>query len=220
MGRGKPPAPPLAMTARQRRLLEHECGKRTTLRQFYERIPIILRGAEGQSNGQIARELNLALNTVKSWRNRWQSNYQALLDYETGPEGGGVSDHDLLQKMLECFKDQPRSGAPLRITLAQKQQIIALACEKPTDYGVEMTDWTLEMLAKVAIAQNIVDSISSRYVGEILKNEQVATAQERVLAVSENQGLAGVRGAAHLDLQPDSGGHSRTSSQAARHQRG
>ena len=86
-----------------------------------------------------------------------------------------MSDYELLQEMLKSLNDLPRSGAPKRITLAQEQQIVALACEKPTDYGVEMTNWTLEMLAKEAIARCIIESISPRYVGEILKKVQVAT---------------------------------------------
>jgi putative transposase len=176
MGRGKLPAPALPMTGRQYRLLEQEASKRTTLRQYNERIAILLRGSEGQSNSHVARELGISLNTVKSWRRRWESDYESLLEFEKGSDGKKVSDYELLREMLKSLNDLPRSGTPKRITLAQEQQIVALACEKPTDYGVEMTNWTLEMLAKVAIAQGILESISPRYVGEILKKVQVATA--------------------------------------------
>jgi hypothetical protein len=44
MGRGKPPAPPLPITERQHFLLKQELGKRTTLRQYSDRIPILLGG--------------------------------------------------------------------------------------------------------------------------------------------------------------------------------
>ena len=164
------------MSERQRRLLEQEAAKQTTLRQYYERIPILLQATEGQSNGQIARALGISLNTVKSWRRRWESDFKSLVEFEKGANGEGVSDFKLLKEMLKRLNDLPRSGTPKRITLAQEQQIIALACEKPTDYGVEMTDWSLEMLAKVVIARGILESISPRYVGEILKKVQVATA--------------------------------------------
>jgi putative transposase len=73
-------------------------------------------------------------------------------------------------------QDLPRSGAPERITVAQKQQIVSIACEKPDTYGIEMTDWTHEMLVKVVMAQGIVDTISRRHLGGILKNERVTTA--------------------------------------------
>ncbi|TAG96581.1 MAG: helix-turn-helix domain-containing protein [Sphingobacteriales bacterium] len=79
---------------------------------------------------------------------------------------------------MKRLDDLPRSGAPKRISLSQEQQIVALACEKPRDHGVEMTNWTHEMLARVAISKGILESISSRYVGEILKKKQVATSQK------------------------------------------
>lgn len=176
MGRGKPPAPALPMTNRQYRLLEQESNKRTTLRQYNERIAILLRGGKGQNNSQVARELGISLNTVKSWRKRWILAYESLLEFEKGVNGKQVSDYELLKEMLKILNDLPRSGTPKRITLAQEQQIVALACEKPADYGVEMTTWTHEMLAKVAIARGIIESISPRYVGVILKKVQVAPA--------------------------------------------
>ncbi len=71
--------------------------------------------------------------------------------------------------MLDILRDLPRSGAPERIPLSEKQQLIALACEKPEDYGIPFTQWNREMLAKVAMAEGIVEKISPRYVGKLLK---------------------------------------------------
>ena len=174
MGRGKPPAPALLMTDRQRMILEKESRKRSTLRQYHDRISILLYGQEGKSNGWVARQLSIGLNTVKLWRSRWTAQYSTLLEYEKGQDGQGVSDSELLGAMLAVVGDLPRSGAPARITLAQKQQIIAVACEKPDTYGVQMTDWSHEMLVKVVVAQGIVDTISRRHLGGILKKVRVA----------------------------------------------
>jgi len=80
-----------------------------------------------------------------------------------------VSDSELLQKMLAILTDEPRSGPPIRISLTEKQQLVALACKKPEDFGVPLTQWNREMLAKVAMAEGIVEKISPRYVSEILK---------------------------------------------------
>ncbi len=74
-----------------------------------------------------------------------------------------------LQVLLGQLKDNARSGTRKQISLQEQQQIVALASEKPADYGVEITCWTHEMLAKVAIGQGIVGKISSRHVGNILK---------------------------------------------------
>jgi putative transposase len=88
--------------------------------------------------------------------------------------------------MLAVLEDAPRSGAPVRISMAQKQQITALACRKPQDYGIPVTQWNREMLAQVAVAQGIVETISPRYISELLKNQRTTTAQIRLLAQSED----------------------------------
>lgn len=171
MRSGSAPAPAIPMSERQYKLLNQERSKRKTSRQNYIRITILLRASEGQSNKQIAREESLALGTVKTWRSRWNSVVEQLLEFEKGISGQGVSDFELLQKMLEVIKDQPRSGVPARISVTQKQQIRALACEAPEDYGFVMTDWTRQRLAEAAVNQGIVESISITHIGNILKKK-------------------------------------------------
>ena len=105
----------------------------------------------------------------------WETEFESLKAFELGESNEGVSDKALLERMLHIFKDIPRSGAPKRITLAQEQQIVALACEKPEDHGIMMTQWTREMLAHVAKTRGIVDNISPRYVSEILKKARTTS---------------------------------------------
>jgi transposase len=175
MGRGKPIAAALPMNELQRRLLEQESRKRSTPHQNYVRIPILLRGAQGQSNSQITRELGISYTTVLAWRTRWQESYPILLEYEQGADGNGVSDQALLREMLAYLQDKPRSGTPKRITLAEEQQLIALACTKPADHGVIMTNWTHVMLAQMAVEKGLIARISPRYVGVILKKKPVTS---------------------------------------------
>lgn len=169
MAGGKAPAKAIPMTTLQFILLREEMNKRTTQKQFSTRINLLLRARQGQSINQISHDLGLAVNTVKSWRRRWQGCYEQLCEYEDQMKSQGLSEHDYLQELLNHLRDNPRSGTRKRISLEEEQQIIALASEKPQDYGVEMTNWTHEMLAKVAIGQGIVEKISSRHVGNILK---------------------------------------------------
>jgi transposase len=169
MGRGKPPAKAISMTALQKTLFEQEFRKRTTQKQFSTRIELLLRAHEGQSNAQVARDLSLTLPTVRAWRRRWENNYEQLCEYEEGLKEQGQSNHHYLQVLLSLLRDLPRSGTRKQISFEQEQQIVALASEKPEDYGVEMSSWTHEMLAKVAIARGIVEKVSSRHVGNILK---------------------------------------------------
>jgi len=169
MARGLPPVPPLKMTARQYRLLDSKSNKHKTGNQYVKRIKILLRGSKGQSNWSISRELGISVKTVKFWRDRWDLAYEKLLIYEQGKSGEGVSDKELLEAMMNVLKDKPRSGKPPVFTLSQKKQIVALACRKPSEYGLPQTRWTHKMLAHVAQTEKIVESISPRHVGGILK---------------------------------------------------
>lgn len=175
MPRGSASAPAIEMSNRHYSLLEDESLRHSCGRQMYKRIQIVLRASKGQSNKGITRSVGVSLNTVKYWRNRWTSSYEQLKIFELGKAGKGVSDSSLRAKVLEILSDAPRSGTPCSISMAQKQQIVALACTKPRDHGIEMNEWTLVKLSEVAADKQIVITISSSYVGKILKNKRVAT---------------------------------------------
>lgn len=186
MNRGKPAAAAIEMSDRIFHLLVAEGSKRTIQRHHLDRLNILIQASHqggGQSNGHISRTQRVAYNTVKTWRRRWVEFYPFLQTYAIGPTAEGVSDSALMLKILSYLEDAPRSGAPKTFTLAQTQQIVALACRKPSDFDIEMTTWTHEMLAHVAIAQGIVARISPRYVGVLLKKKPLATAQIGVLAI-------------------------------------
>lgn len=168
MQRGKP-AQSLSITPRQKRLLARHRNKASISVQCRTRIDIVLGAINGQSNTEICEQLAICRSTVVSWRSRWASSYQQLCAFEAGLADQGVPDRQLLDQMLDILRDLPRSGAPERIPLSEKQQLIALACEKPEDYGIPFTQWNREMLAKVAMAEGIVEKISPRYVGKLLK---------------------------------------------------
>ena len=44
--------------------------------------------------------------------------------------------------------------------MSQKKQIVAVACEKPGKYGIEMTHWNRDMLVKAVIEKGIVEWIA------------------------------------------------------------
>lgn len=189
MTSGHPPAAAITMRGRVHRILSEERRKHSTSQRLCTRIDILLLAAEGQSNAEISRQTGNTHKTVRSKRKRWNEDYDKLLAFEQGKDGQGVSDLELRRYLLDLLKDKPRPGAPKVIMVAQEQQIIALACEKPKDHGIPLTDWTHERLAHTAVDKGIVPSISSSQVGRILKNKPLATAQIGVLAVSQNHQL-------------------------------
>lgn len=165
MNSGKP-APAVNLNARQRATLIKYANKLNISISNKRRITIILQAFEGKSNLSISRELQVTPNTVSKWRNRWVDSYQQLCAYEIEEN---ASDSELLKRMLFILSDKARSGSPVRISLAEKQKLVALACKKPEEFGIPITQWNHEMLAKVAMAEGLVKKISPRYVGDILK---------------------------------------------------
>lgn len=162
----------LPSSPRTLKLLEKEQSRSSITMSHKLRVSIILNGIKGLSNYRSHRELGTTIPTVKKWRARWEACYEVLRKVENqglnGSEQTG-KDHEILKQIKTILADQPRSGTPPRITLAQKEQIVALATQKPKDHAIYMTTWTHEMLAHVAMAQGIVESISKRYIGTLLK---------------------------------------------------
>ncbi|NJO01550.1 MAG: helix-turn-helix domain-containing protein [Bacteroidia bacterium] len=118
-------------------------------------------------NQCIAERLGISRNTVSHWRRVWARAYEGLCVWEAQQ----VSDGALLAKMRFILKDAPRGGAPVRISQAEKESLLALACKKPKDFELPLTRWTSESLAQVAQQEGIVKKISPRYVREILKKK-------------------------------------------------
>ena len=174
MSRGRPSLP-IPMTARQNTLLSQYSQKRTISHQQSFRTKILVFASEGKNNMEIARLLNTTSQTVKKWRKKWNASYEQLIVFELGIKGQGVSDLELLQRMLTIIQDNPRSGTPKRITLEQENQIVTISCGKPKEYGIIMNKWTYEQIANVAIAKGVIDSISSRYVREVIKKKAAST---------------------------------------------
>src|SRR5687768_12153265 len=79
--------------------------------QLALRARIILAAADGNNNSQIARHLDLDVDTVPLWRQRWLAFASIpLVDLS----------------VQERLSDVPRSGRPVQITADQRCQIVAL----------------------------------------------------------------------------------------------
>ena len=140
----------------------HQTGQ-----QMVRRARIILAAGQGHSNSQIARDLGVEVETVRLWRRRWQ-----LL------EPIPLSDLSVEERLT----DLPRPGAPAQITADQRCQIEALACEKPEQSGRPITHWTHREIADELIQRKIVDTISPRHAGRLLKRGGSQTPSDPVLA--------------------------------------
>lgn len=175
MSRGKAPASALPMSASQKNILEQLTRNHNTGQQTVKRAKILLLGHKGLNNSEVHRALGVSYNTVLTWRKRWLSAYESFLTVEESVAHGEANKNGLFLELTNFLKDAQRSGAPKTFSLVEREQIVALCCESPKDYGLEMTSWTHEMLAKTAIAKGIVKSISPSHLGKILKKSPLTT---------------------------------------------
>ena len=148
----KPPA--IELSERERQELDALTRRHTTPQQLALRARIVLTAAAGANNAQIARDLDVSLDTVRRWRERW------LVLQPASSEELPIPDR---------LTDAPRPGKPVRITAEQVCQIVALACEPPADSQRPISQWTGREIADEIKHRGIVDQISGRHAARLLK---------------------------------------------------
>lgn len=157
----------IKLSSAEQEALEKLVRRHKTDQQIAQRARIVLAAAQGKSNSQIVRELKVSMNPVRLWRERW-----ALLQ--------PIPLSDLT--VQERLEDLPRPGAPLQITADQRCQIEKLACELPEQSGRPISQWTNREIADEIIKRDIVDTISPRHAGRLLKRSGSQTAPNPLLA--------------------------------------
>ena len=147
-----PKPDPLNVRDAERNALEVLVRRHGTPQQLALRGRIILAAAEGKNNSQIARELDVCVDTVRKWRSRWIGLQAASLD-------------DLPVK--ERLEDAPRPGRHARITAAQTCQMVAMGCRQPKERPI--SQWTGREIADEVMQRGIVPQISPRHAARLLK---------------------------------------------------
>jgi len=176
-----PKALPLTVSKGICIILKQMSNKRNISSSLKERIKIVLLGIEGRSNYSCAKELGCSKQKIARWRERWESKIDQLLSLEKeNKQGESATDKELKDQIVLILSDNPRSGTPKRISLAEEQSLIALACEDPEKHGIPMTHWTHEMLAHVAKAEGLISEISKRHVGNILKKTKLSPTSQNI----------------------------------------
>jgi len=122
MRRGRP-IPPLILSSEERETLERWRRRHSTGQALALRARIVLGGADGGTNTAIAKELRLTKQTVGKWRSRF------------------------LLHRLDGLLDEPRPGAPRKISDVQVERVVVQTLEsKPK----EATHWSTRSLAKAS----------------------------------------------------------------------
>jgi putative transposase len=149
-----PKPPPIELSNAERQALQRLVRRHTTPQQLALRAQIVLAAADGANNCQIARQLDVSLDMVRRWRERWLALQPASLDE---------------LPIADRLTDAPRAGKPVRITAEQVCQIVALACETPAGSERPISQWTSRELADEIVNRGIVPQISGRHAARLLK---------------------------------------------------
>lgn len=130
------------LTEAQRRALLARRAEPLTLRQR-NRIDILLRAADGDTDAEIADDLGIAANTAARVRQRFVAR---------GLDG--------------AVSERTRGGAPPKLDGKQEALIIALACSPAPDGE---TRWTIRRLTERVVGLEIAGSVSRETVRRLLK---------------------------------------------------
>jgi len=142
------------LSEREKEELDQLTKRHRSEQQQAQRARMVMASAQGQSNAQIARELQVNVDTVRLWRNRWVG-LQGI-DLET-------------LTVAERLQDAPRPGAPPKFTEEQRCQMAAFACETPMRAGRPISQWTGREIADELKKRGIVEQISPRHASYLLK---------------------------------------------------
>lgn len=104
---------------------------------------VLLQSARGWSDAQIAAAFNTSLKTVQRIRQRYLR--------------GGLA---------RALHEQPRSGRPHKLTVADETALIALACSKPP---AGRCRWTVRLLAAEAQRQELLPAVAPETIRQVLK---------------------------------------------------
>ena len=119
----------VVLTPAQRDALERLVWAYTSPQHIAQRARIVLMSAQGLKNVTQARQLGIDTQRVRRWRRRWVDEQPAI---QAAEDAGGVDAYidDLVYAVL-C--DDQTSGRKPIFTAEQVAQIIAVACEKPSE---------------------------------------------------------------------------------------
>ncbi len=114
------------LTREQRRDLQQILRSHKVEQRLFLRASIVWQlFEENRSEACVAKNLQITTKTVRKWKHRF------------------------MEKGMDGLHDLPRSGAPPKFPVEQRCEVIAIACDKPENYGFEGdARWTLNTLTE------------------------------------------------------------------------
>jgi len=158
---------PVTVTGAIRRILTRRARGQKTPYRDKVRARIVLLAADRWSNGAIAAQVGLSVDTVRTWRGRFAA------------------------RGLAGLRDRARSGRPVRFTPVQVAQVKSLACQLPAAVGAPLARWSCPELAREAVAQGVAETLSVSTVRRWLAREAIKPWQCRSWLFPRDPDFAG-----------------------------
>ncbi|MGH9100936.1 MAG: IS630 family transposase [Acidimicrobiales bacterium] len=127
----------VTLCSKDRSVLEERASSRTAPHAVVVRARIVLLAADGARNVDVAHKVGVCVDVASKWRKRF------------------------CQEGLVGLRDRPRPGRPRTFGSEVVAGIKALACEPPEQRDVPLSRWSSFELASQAVAEGMVDAISS-----------------------------------------------------------
>jgi transposase len=127
----------IELSAEERHELERRAACYTLPFRQLQRARLVLYAAEGQTNREIARPLDMNEEVVGRWRRRFQ------------------------RERVEGLEDRARSGRPRRFPPEEVTAVKAVACELPHTQGVPLSRFSRTELHRLVIEQGVTEASAS-----------------------------------------------------------
>ena len=163
------------LSPEDRVVLEERAGSRSVAHAVVVRARIVLLAADGLQNVVIAERAGVCVDVASRWRKRF------------------------CQEGLEGLLDRPRSGRPRRFGSEIVAGVKAMACEPPEQRQVPLARWSSAELAGQAVAEGLVEAISSSTVRRWLHADAIKPWRYRSWIFPRDPDFA-VKAARVLDL--------------------
>ena len=147
------PKRPLVLTGDEQERLESLAHRARSQPVLARRAWVILASAQGLANG-VAKQVRCSVGMVNKWRSRF------------------------LKKRLEGLYDEPRPGAPRKVTDAQVEKVVIQTLES-TPRG--QTHWSTRSLAQASGLSRMTISLIWRAYGSFMDTYSPAGAYKRWL---------------------------------------
>jgi len=144
---------------------------------FRQRLRIVWFAHQGWSAPQMKSMVNLHPATVRKWIRKFN------------------------EKGIQGLRVRRGGGAPPRISLGQKAEIVRIASKEPRELGLGFRRWSLPKIRDYLRREEIVDEVSTEWIRKILRSAGVALSRSRTAAAAARPEEAPAKKAAEVVVE-------------------